>query len=301
MKKNLSYKLTRRNLLWGAGTLVTALGLEPLRRKMGVFDMSENKMPVLFVGHGNPMNAIQDNAFTQRLAGLGQEIQRPKAILCISAHWLSAGTWVTRMDQPKTIHDFYGFPDELFAVQYPAPGSRALAEQIQALSSRPKIQGDDSAWGLDHGTWAILRKMYPDADIPVVQLSIDMSEPPEFHMELGKTLSKLREQGVLIVGSGNIVHNLRKADWSKSLQGFDWAIEFDEWTKQQLLKGDYASLAQDYRKTLAGQLSVPTPDHYYPLLYTLGAADSKDQVQFEFEGYDMGSISMRCFTLGKRA
>ncbi|KHD87727.1 MAG: dioxygenase [Bdellovibrio sp. ArHS] len=257
-------------------------------------------MPVLFIGHGNPMNAIQENPFTQSLAQLGSDIAVPKAILVISAHWLSAGTWVTRMEKPRTIHDFYGFPQELFDMQYPAPGNPELAKQIQELARTPKIHGDDSAWGLDHGTWAVLRNMYPKADIPVLQLSIDMSEPGSFHFELGQTLKKLREQGVLIVGSGNIVHNLRRANWDKPLQGEDWAIEFDEWVKAKLLARDFKALTDDFAKNIAGRLSVPTPDHYWPMLYVLGAADEKDELAFQFEGYDMGSISMRGFSFGKK-
>lgn len=257
------------------------------------------RMPVLFLGHGSPMNAIEENTFTKRLAQLGEELPRPKAILCISAHWLSAGTWVTSMPQPKTIHDFYGFPQELFDVQYPAPGSPELAKEIQKLSKRPQIHADSNAWGLDHGTWAVLRKVYPDASIPVLQLSIDMSEPPSYHFELGRILRSLRDQGVLIVGSGNIVHNLRRIDWSKSQQGFDWAIEFDEWAKTQLLNRNFTALTNDFQKTQAGQLSVPTPDHYLPLLYVLGAVDEKDALSFEYEAYDMGSLSMRCLSFGK--
>lgn len=256
------------------------------------------RMPVVFIGHGNPMNAIQDNPFTDSLLQLGKSLPKPTAILTISAHWLSAGTFVTRMPQPKTIHDFYGFPQALFDVQYPAPGDPELAKRIQALSERPKIQADDHAWGLDHGTWAVLRKMYPDADIPVLQLSIDMSEPPSFHVELGKKLQALREQGVLILGSGNIVHNLRRADWNQSNQGFDWAIEFDQWAKEQLVKRDFKSLQDEFMSTTAGRLSVPTPDHYLPLLYVLGAVSDKDQLSFSFEGYDMGAISMRSLVFG---
>ena len=261
----------------------------------------KEKMPVVFVGHGNPMNAIEDNAFTRSLGSLGQTLPVPKAILVVSAHWLSAGTWVTRMDQPKTIHDFRGFPQELFDVRYPAPGNPELAAHIQSLSTKPKIQGDDS-WGLDHGTWAVLTKMYPKADIPVLQLSIDMSESGEFHLELGKILNSLREQGVLILGSGNIVHNLRHAAWDKPLQGYDWAHEFDSWVKGKLESRDYKSLATDFMKTQAGALSVPTPDHYLPLLYVLGASDVKsDELHYAYEGYDMGSISMTTFVLGKSA
>lgn len=265
-------------------------------------DSSEKtKMPVLFLGHGNPMNAVATNSFTQRLETLGQELPSPKAILCVSAHWLSAGTWVTHMERPKTIHDFYGFPQELFNVQYPAPGSPQVAELIQSLSLSPKIQLDDKSWGLDHGTWSVLCKMYPQADIPVLQLSIDMSEPPAFHFKMGQTLRALRDQGVLIVGSGNIVHNLRRVEWEKQGQGSDWAIEFDQWVKNRLEARDFKAVTEDFLKTKAGQLSVPTPDHYLPLLYVLGAADEKENLNFEFEGYDMGSISMRCLSFGRGA
>jgi len=258
------------------------------------------KMPVVFVGHGSPMNAIEDNTFTQSLSHLTKELPLPKAILVISAHWLSAGTWVTKMANPRTIHDFYGFPQELFDVQYPAPGDPELAKHIQKLSSRPQIHADENAWGLDHGTWAILRKMYPSAQVPVLQLSIDMSEPASFHFELGKTLKSLRQQGVLILGSGNIVHNLRRVDWNQPLQGADWAIEFDQWVKKQLQNRDFKSLTEDFMNTTAGRWSVPTPDHYLPMLYVLGAADENETLDFQYEGYDMGSISMRGFSFGKK-
>lgn len=305
-----SLRIDRRSLMLGAGGLLAVaaglgkVGLEGLDSDPFAEQKrrdEKEKMPVIFVGHGNPMNAIEDNAFTRSLGSLGQDLPVPKAILVVSAHWLSAGTWVTRMDQPKTIHDFRGFPQELFDVRYPAPGSPELAAHIQTLSTKRKIQGDDS-WGLDHGTWAVLNKMYPKADIPVLQLSIDMSESGEFHLELGKVLSSLREQGVLILGSGNIVHNLRHAAWDKPLQGYDWAHEFDSWVKNRLAVGDYKSLANDFMKTQAGVLSVPTPDHYLPLLYVLGAADAnRDELHYAYEGYDMGSISMRTFVLGKTA
>ncbi|MFS4460697.1 4,5-DOPA dioxygenase extradiol [Bdellovibrio sp. HCB2-146] len=258
-----------------------------------------DKMPVIFVGHGSPMNAIQDNPFTASLAKLATDIAVPKAILVVSAHWLSRGTWVTRTESPRTIHDFRGFPQELFNVEYPAPGNPELAQHIQTLSTTPPIQGDDGGWGLDHGTWAVLRKMYPEAKIPVLQLSIDMTQPPEFHLEMGRKIKSLREQGVLIVGSGNIVHNLRAMDWDKQLQGYDWAIEFDQWSKSKLVDRDFKALTNDFMNTEAGRLSIPTPDHYYPMLYILGAADAKENLDFQFEGYDMGSISMRGFSFGK--
>lgn len=259
---------------------------------------NKNTMPVLFIGHGSPMNAIVENQFSALWSSIALGLPQPKAILCISAHWLSAGTWVTHMEQPKTIHDFYGFPQALFNVQYPAKGAPELAELIQSLSAKPKIHLDDNAWGLDHGTWSVLNQMYPKADIPVLQLSIDMSEPPDFHFEIGKKLRLLREQGVLILGSGNIVHNLRTIGWDLPGQGYDWATEFDEWTKEKLIQRDFQALALDYRKTKAGQMSVPTLDHYLPMLYVLGAVNDQDELKFNVEGCDMGSISMRSFTFG---
>jgi len=256
-------------------------------------------MPTLFVGHGSPMNALAENNFTQSLNRLGQTLPRPKAILMISAHWLTAGTWVTHMPNPKTIHDFYGFPKALFDVQYPAVGDPKLAEQIQSLIPKPKVQLDQ-AWGFDHGTWSILKHIYPKADIPVLQLSIDMSEPPEFHFELGKKLRALRKLGVLIMGSGNIVHNLRQIAWGDPNGALPWAIEFDSEVKQHLEKRDYKPLMGELLQTPAGRLSVPTPDHYYPLLYILGASDESDQLTFPIEGYELGSISLRSLIFDKK-
>lgn len=257
------------------------------------------RMPVIFIGHGNPMNAVSENAYTHSLNLLGRDIPKPQAILCISAHWLTEGTFVTHMKRPKTIHDFYGFPQQLFEVQYPAPGNPELADLIQSISKKTKIQLDNESWGLDHGAWAVLCKIYPEANIPVLQLSIDMTKPPAFHFSLGQDLRSLREQGVLIVGSGNLVHNLRRVDWNKENEGSDWAIEFDEWVKDRLVARDFKSLIEDFHKSKAAQLSVPTLDHYFPFLYVLGAADEKDSLKFEFEGYDMGSISMRSFSVGR--
>lgn len=258
-------------------------------------------MPSLFIGHGNPMNALETNSFTARLQALGKELPRPRAILCISAHWMTEGTWVTHMAKPKTIHDFYGFPEELFAIEYPAPGEPSLAEHIQSLVPHPKIGADDSQWGLDHGTWTVLHRMYPAADIPVVQLSLDMRQPGPFHIALGQALRSLREQGVLILGSGNIVHNLRRVQWDLKGQGFDWAIEFDEWIKDRLLQKDFRAVSEDYLKTPAAKLSNPSLDHYFPLLYVIGAAAPQEEVRFEYEGYDMGSLSMRCLSVGRKA
>lgn len=260
-------------------------------------------MPVLFIGHGSPMNAIANNDFTRSLNALGKKIPAPRAILCVSAHWLTDGTSITHMPKPKTIHDFYGFPEELFAIQYPAPGSPAIAELVAAElnsteTSAPKVQLDDTLWGLDHGTWSVLRHLYPEANIPVLQLSINYAKPGQFHFEVGEQLRALRSQGVLIVGSGNIVHNLRQLEWDPNAKPYDWALEFDEGSKQKLIDRDFQALTQNYLESNAGRLSVPTPDHYYPLLYTLGAAEKNDHLSFEYEGIEHGSISMRAFSLG---
>lgn len=295
------YKLSRRNALIGSiGILASVFyKFNPKLLKGNQMNSKPNhKMPVLFIGHGSPMNAIENNIYSSKWIDIANELPKPQTILCISAHWLSAGTWLTHMVNPKTIHDFYGFPQSLFDVKYPAEGNPKLAEHIQSIIKKPEIKLDDANWGLDHGTWSVLNKMYPEANIPVLQLSIDMSEAPEFHLELGKKLNSLREQGVLILGSGNIVHNLRELSWSKEGQGFDWAIEFDEWSKQMIIDKNYLALAKDYHKTKAGLLSVPTLDHYLPMLYVLGASDSKDNINFHIEGCDKGSLSMRSFTLG---
>ena len=258
---------------------------------------SSERMPVLFIGHGSPMNAIESNPYTASLNRLGAELPKPRVILVISAHWMTEGSWVTQMAKPKTIHDFYGFPQPLFDVQYPAPGSPETAKWIQETVTNPKVHGDAEMWGLDHGTWAVLRHMYPKADIPVLQLSLHMEQPPEYHVRLGRELAKLRDKGILILGSGNLVHNLRQIRWEPNAKAFDWAIEFDEWLKAKLQKGDYKTVLHDFHESRAGQLSVPTLDHYLPLHYVLGASDKKDQLEFEYEKLQNGSISMRSFSL----
>ena len=257
-----------------------------------------DRMPVLFIGHGSPMNAIEINTYTKTLNALGKNLPKPKAILMVSAHWMTEGTFITEMQNPKTIHDFYGFPQKLFDVQYPAPGSPEIAKLIQETALDPKVHGDKEMWGLDHGTWSVLRHMYPNADIPVMQLSLYMAQPPEYHVKLGQQLSKLRDQGVLILGSGNLVHNLRQIKWDPNAQPFNWAVEFDQWLKERLVDRDFKSVQNDFHKTKAGQLSVPTLDHYLPLHYILGAADSRDELKFEYEEMQNGSISMRSFRLG---
>jgi len=256
------------------------------------------RLPVLFVGHGSPLHAIQDDPFSRKLGELGRSIERPRAILCVSAHWMTDGSWVTHMPTPKTIHDFYGFPKPLFDVRYPAQGSPELADVIRKEVHDPEIHNDDDSWGLDHGTWSVLKHMYPRADIPVLQLSIDLAQSPAHHYRLGQRLRALRDQGVLIIGSGNVVHNLRQIDFDPSAKPYDWAVEFDEWVKARLLRADHDALINDATATTAGRLSIPSPDHWIPLLYVLGASDPQDRLKFEYEGIEHGSISMRCVSYG---
>jgi 4,5-DOPA dioxygenase extradiol len=262
-------------------------------------NQNSQRMPVLFIGHGSPMNAIDTNSYTKTLNKLGEELPRPRAVLVISAHWMTEGSWITEMPKPKTIHDFYGFPKELFDVQYPASGSPEIAKSIREMIRQPKIQPDTEMWGLDHGAWSVLRHIYPKADVPVLQLSLYMEQPPEYHFQLGKELNKLRDQGILILGSGNLVHNLRTIRWGKDAEPYEWAVEFDEWLKTKLIDRNYSAVLHDFHKTDAGKLSVPTMEHYYPLHYVLGAADDSDELKFEYEEMQNGSISMRSFSLGR--
>lgn len=293
----------KRRVFLGAlagGIVMTVAKLNSFEQLSDMFKKnSKGKMPSLFIGHGNPMNAIDDNSYTQSLSNLAGKMEKPSAILCISAHWLTRGTWVTHMENPKTIHDFGGFPQALFDIQYPAPGQPELAQKIQNEVSSTSIKLDSNQWGLDHGTWAVIKHMYPEANIPVVQLSIDMSKPSEYHVKLGQELSKLREQGVLILGSGNIVHSLPQINWSKNAKPFDWAIEFDQWTKEKLEKRDFNALKEDYLKSEAGRLSNPTIDHYLPLLYIIGSSSSNDELRFEYEEIQNSSMSMRSFSFGR--
>jgi 4,5-DOPA dioxygenase extradiol len=251
------------------------------------------RMPVAFLGHGSPMNALEGNRFTEAWRAFGESVPRPRAILMVSAHWYVRGLAVTAMARPRTIHDFGGFPRELFEVQYPAPGDPALAEEVAELV-KPTQLGLDQAWGLDHGTWSVLLHAFAGADVPVVQLSIDRTRDLDFHVELGARLAPLRERGVLIVGSGNVVHNLGAIDWGQPERGFDWAQRFDESGRALLTErpGEVASLRNhaDYAK------AVPTPDHFIPLLYIAGlaAADGRGLSSFA-EGYAYGSLSMTCY------
>lgn len=255
-------------------------------------------MPAVFFGHGNPMNAIGQNEYTEAWNKIGADLPRPKAILCVSAHWYIPAVAVTAMESPRTIHDFGGFPRALFEVQYPAPGSAELAQRVQELLG-PEVIADDRQWGLDHGTWSVLVHVYPEADVPVVQLSIDESQPPAFHYEIGRRLAPLRDEGYLIMGSGNIVHNLHTYAWGKhGVEPFDWAQRFDDQARGLITAGNHEPLVNYESLGRDALLSAPTPDHYLPLLYVLGAGDEGDAVSFPAEGFDGGSISMTAVRLG---
>jgi 4,5-DOPA dioxygenase extradiol len=261
------------------------------------------RMPVLFLGHGSPMNAIEDNEYRRSWQALGAEFgtryPRPQLILCISAHWITRGWWLTGMDRPKTIHDFGGFPQALFDQQYPAPGAPAAAFAISRGIAAPPVGLDKEEWGYDHGTWSVLKPMFPQADIPVIQLSMDYSRPPAEHYALGQQLKALRERGVLVVGSGNIVHNLRLTRrGASSIQAYDWAIEFDKVVAGQLQQGQLQALSGFQSMGTVAQMAHPTWDHFLPLLHAAGAADAKDPVRFFNANYQSASISMRSVVWG---
>jgi len=255
-------------------------------------------LPAIFFGHGNPMNALLANRYTEAWREIGTKLPRPKAILSISAHWFVPETGVTVATAPRTIHDFGGFPRELYAVQYPAPGDPELARRVQKLLAPLPVRLDES-WGLDHGSWSVLKHVYPAADIPVVQLSIDESQPPSFHYEIGKQLAPLREEGVLILGSGNIVHNLHAYSWGRhTQQAYDWAVQFEQEARQMLVAGDHTPLIHYERLGNEARLSIPTPDHFLPLLYVAATAQSGEKASFPVEGVDGGSISMLAVQVG---
>lgn len=255
-------------------------------------------MPAIFFGHGNPMNALAHNAYTIGWSSLGKKVPRPKALLCVSAHWYIPACGVTANRLPPTIHDFGGFPRELYQVAYPAPGNPELARRVQNLLLPVDAQLDET-WGLDHGTWSVAKHVFPDADIPIVQLSIDLRQGPEFHYEMGQRLAALREEGVLVVGSGNIVHNLSAYAWGKhEVQAYDWALRFENQARELMLQGEDDKLVNYERLGRDAALSVPTPDHYLPLLYILGLRQRVDQVTFPVEGIDGASISMLAVQIG---
>ena len=257
-------------------------------------------LPAIFFGHGNPMNAVQSNRYTEAWREIGRRTPKPRAILSISAHWFVSGTRVTANTAPRTIHDFGGFPRELYEVQYPARGDPDLARRVESLLKPLPVLLDES-WGLDHGTWSVLKHAYPEADVPVVQLSIDETQPSSFHFELGEKLAPLRAEGVLIVGSGNLVHNLHTYAWGRHMpEPYDWAVRFETEAKGYLLAGGYRPLIEYETLGTDALLAVPTPDHYLPLLYVIGTRQRDDDVSFPVEGVDGGSISMLCVEVKRR-
>jgi len=273
--------------------MTTLSDLERLTRNL---PGTENKMPVLFVGHGSPMNAIESNEFSRGWAEMGKQLPKPRAIICISAHWETRGTFVTAMDHPKTIHDFGGFPQKLFDVQYPAPGSPEIATQTKATISGALV-GLDQAWGLDHGCWSVAKNMYPNADIPIIQLSLDYTKNAQWHFDLAKELAVLRTKGILILGSGNMVHNLGLVNWNDFYAKMEWAEEANEKFKTLIQNNDAKSLISYDHLGKEVARSIPTPEHYLPMLYSLSMKEEKEQLSF-FNDKTMGPISMTSFKIG---
>ncbi|HET6633337.1 MAG TPA: 4,5-DOPA dioxygenase extradiol [Rhodanobacteraceae bacterium] len=256
------------------------------------------RMPTIFFGHGNPMNAIKPSAWSRAWEAIGQRLPRPRAVLSVSAHWYLPGTALTAVSAPRTIHDFGGFPRELFEVQYPAPGDLGLVRRVRTLLQPLEVRADTS-WGLDHGTWSVLHHVFPQADVPVVQLSIDETRPPAFHYHLGQLLRPLRDEGVLLMGSGDVVHNLHTYAWGRHpAEPFDWALRFEARARELMLQGSHQALVDYELLGRDAELSVPTPEHYLPLLYVLGASVEGEPVTFPVEGMDGGSISMLSVQFG---
>ena len=270
-----------------------AMKLNELNNISQLFSNTE-RMPVLFLGHGSPMNAIEENQFVTGFRNIAKTLPKPNAILCISAHWFTNGTKVTAMEMPRTIHDFGGFPKELFEVQYPAKGSPALAQEIKTIL-QPTLVDLDEKWGLDHGAWSVIKHLYPNADIPIIQMSIDYTKSAQYHFELAQKLNSLRYKGILIIGSGNIIHNLGLVDWQnfdKDNYGHDWAIEARETINNYLLKGDYLPLINFEKQSKAVNLAIPTPDHYLPLIYTLGLQEKGETLSLFNDKLLAGGLSM---------
>jgi len=262
---------------------------------------STEKMPVLFLGHGSPMNAIEDNEFVRGFRKIGKEIPKPAAVIVVSAHWETRGTFATAMERPKTIHDFGGFPKELYEVQYPAPGNPGLAKESKSIIKKAEVGLDDN-WGLDHGAWSAIKHMYPDADVPVIELSLDYQQSPQYHYELAKELAPLRKKGVLIVGSGNMVHNLRMVDWRRLDEadyGYDWALEASEKMKNLILSGDHKQLINYQSQGREFNLAVPTPEHYLPLLYALALKEENENVNLFNDKAVGGSLTMTSVKIEK--
>ncbi len=274
-----------------------SISLTGLANELTNLSPSGVRMPALFIGHGNPMNAILDNAFTKSMHKLALNLPKPQAILCVSAHWLTRGTSVNASVRPRMIYDMYGFPEDLYKVSYPAPGSPDMAALVKALVTKAEVKIDQE-WGYDHGCWMVMKLLYPEATIPVFQMSIDIEKPSEYHFELARELRSLRDKGVLIIGSGNIVHNLRMVDMANENVQYDWALDYDHKVKQWLDAGDFTSALAYEKAGRTAQLSVPTPDHFYPLAYTLGIAYPNESLSYPFEGLQHGSISMRSVRIG---
>lgn len=288
--------MNRKQFLQSLGLFtIFSIGMKPREfKKWSASLSSTDKMPVLFLGHGNPMNAIEENEFVQGFKTLAQNLPQPNTILCISAHWETRGTQVTAMSQPRTIHDFGGFPQALFDVQYPAPGSPELAKFTQEIVRSTSIMLDHQ-WGLDHGAWSVIKHLYPSAQIPVIQLSLDYTQPPKYHYQLAQELAQLRNKGVLIIGSGNLVHNLRKVAWNKINEdnfAFDWALEANDTFKKLIVNQDHTSLIHYAKLGNAVQLAIPTPEHYLPLLYTLALQNPTDQLELFNDKAVGGSLTM---------
>jgi 4,5-DOPA dioxygenase extradiol len=276
----------------------SSMNLKDLNKMTATMSNTE-KMPVLFLGHGSPMNAIEENEFVANFRRLGNELVRPNTILCISAHWETNGTYVTAMQNPPTIHDFGGFPQELFEVQYPAPGSPQLAKQTKAIITKTNV-GLDDKWGLDHGAWSVIKHLYPHADIPVIQMSIDYTQPAKYHYELAKELNSLRTKGVLIVGSGNMVHNLRMVSWKRlnEVYAYDWTIEANEKMKDFIVSEDHKSLIDFKSQGKAFELAIPTPEHYMPLIYTLALKTKNEEITIFNDKPVGGSLTMTSVKIG---
>ena len=278
----------------GAGTF----SISKLAKTFDVEKPTNSKIPVLFCGHGSPMNAIEDNDFTKAMEKLGNDIPEHKAILCISGHWLTKGTYVNVSPNPKMIYDMYGFPDELYKVKYSSPGSPEIAKQVQEMVSKTSIKAD-AEWGYDHGNWAIMKRLFPKADIPVFQMSIDYHKPAQYHYELAKELYLLRKKGVLIIGSGNITHNLRIFDMSDiNAKPLEWAEEFDTLIKNSLNSGNHQELIDYQKQGKSAKLAVPEPSHYFPLIYAIALQDKGDLINYPYEGFHYASASMRCVKIG---
>jgi len=284
----------------GVSTLAVSMGsLSHLQQLSDALPSSE-RMPVLFLGHGSPMNAIEENEFVKGFRNVAVKLPKPKAILCISAHWYTRGTKVTAMEMPRTIHDFGGFPQALFNVQYPAKGSPTLAKETADILKPLEVELDEK-WGLDHGAWTVIKHLYPNADVPVIQMSIDYTKSPTYHFELAAKLNELRDKGIMIIGSGNIVHNLGLADFAnlnKDNYGYDWAIEVRSKVNNWLGDGNFKSIVEYDKQGKAFQLAIPTPEHYLPLIYTLGLKSKKDDLSMFNDKMLAGSLSMTSVRIG---